>query len=163
MEMTDFMFRGLFLFPEQGADGHNDRKYDQIPYTAHLVANNAGNDHKYRAAQRQNGHNKTPQNILILFLAHPLDEDGQVHQIDGDDGKLGGVEYERTGPGAGKVGKIEVNKPGSNDHQGQNGCVIGHIGPLIDLTVNIGRRAFPTGSQCVKTAGAGHHQSVCCA
>ena len=150
---------GLALAPGF-IDCHNHSEHDQVPYAAHLMAKDTGDDHKYRAAQSQNRHYKTANHTLVFFFAHPLYEHRQVHHIDGDDGQFGRVKHERTGPGAGKVRHIEVQKPCGNDHQGQNGSVVGHIGACIDLTVDIGGRTLTTGSQSVKTPGACHHQTV---
>ena len=72
------------------------------------MAENAGDDHKYAAAESQYRQDETAHNGLILFFAHPLDKDGDVHQINCDDGQLCGIEYERAAPGSGKVAQIKV-------------------------------------------------------
>lgn len=68
------------------ADGHDHSKDDQIPQAADAVAEDAGDDHEGTAAESQDGHDEPADHILLLLLAHPLDEDGEIHQIDGDDG-----------------------------------------------------------------------------
>ena len=97
----------LFIFPHplgQNTHAHDHRKNDQIPNTAHAVAEHASNDHKYAAAGSKARHNKPPKNTLILLFPHPLEQDWQIHQINGDNGQLRGIKDEGTGPGAGQIG-----------------------------------------------------------
>ena len=124
------------------------------------MAEDAGHHHEHAAAQGQGGDHKPPQRALVLLLAHPLDEDGQVHQVDGDDGQLRGVKDERTGPNAGQVGAVEIQEPGCGDQQCEDSGVGGHVGLTIQLSVDLGRRTFVTGSHGVHAAAAAQHQAV---
>ena len=145
---------------EQGADSHNDGKDDEIPQTAQTMAENTGDHHKYTAAQCQTRQHKTAQNGLILFLAHPSDEDGQIHQIDGDDGQFGGVEDKGARPCLGQIGEKKVAKPPSDEQQTDDGGIIGHIGFFVQTAVDVGLRSFAADRHGVHTATAGQHQAV---
>ena len=112
-----------FLVPEQIADEHYHRKDYQVPEIRQLVADNAGVHHEQRADYRERGNDEAVHDRLIGGLAHPLDEDGQIHRVNGDDRQLRGVKQERhalkrgalegdgSAPSPCEVRQIEVRAP----------------------------------------------------
>ena len=136
------------------------------------MAHDAGVDHEDRTENGQCGQHIAAQGTLSGFLAHPLDEHGDVHSVDGNDGKLGGVEHEGHAleggsledndgvPGTGEVCHVEVQHPEGTEQQGQNRRVVGHIGALIHLTEELGLGAAVACAQSVHAAAAGQHQAV---
>jgi len=68
-----------------------------------------GNDHEDGADYRQRGDHETLESGELLLLAHELDEHGDVHGVERNDGKLGAVEADGAKPGGlSKVGAEEV-------------------------------------------------------
>ena len=99
----------IFIAPylNEASNDHDHREHDQIPQASDAVAEHAGNHHKHTAAKGQSRQDKPTQHILVLLLAHPLNQDGQIHQVNGDDGQLGRVKYKGAGPGLGQIGQVE--------------------------------------------------------
>ncbi len=126
------------------------------------MTQDAGQHHKGAADQSQTGHHEAAYRTLLLLLAHPLDEDGDIHQVDGDDGQLGGVEHEGSlgAPDSGQVGQVEVHKPDSGHQKGNYRGVVGHVGGLVHLGEHLGLGAAVTGAQRVHAAAAAQHQTV---
>jgi len=145
------------LFPgalKQSANGHDHCEYDQVPHIRHTVANDAGQNHETGTDESQNRQYETADDTLFLFFAHPLDENGEVHQVDGDDGKFGGVEDEGTGPHACQIGAVEVQEPGSGNQQRKDSGVVGHVGLGVQLIIYLGSGTAVSVSHGVHTAGA---------
>ena len=80
---------------DKSADGHDHGKYDQIPYATHAMGEGAGQNHEGTAAQGQDGQKESADGILVLFLADPLEEDGQVHSVHSDDGNFRIIEWKK--------------------------------------------------------------------
>ena len=114
---------------EQTAEHHHKGEHDEIPEAPHTVADETGNDHKDRAAD-----GKDRQDIVLpdggaLLLADPLDEHRDIERIDRDDRQLRRVKQEGdaledraredrlVAPGAGEVGKVEVQTPEAAQQQ----------------------------------------------
>ena len=96
---------------DPGTDGHHHGKDDQIPQAANAMAEHRGHDHEDAATQSQDRKHEPPPHILILLLAHPLNQNGQVHQINGNNGQFGRIEHKGSGPGTGQIGQIEIAQP----------------------------------------------------
>ena len=150
----------FLLFVQQQTDRHNHGKYDEVPYNSHLVAQHTGKDHKQTTDNGQRRHNETTQHGLILFLAHPLDHHRHIHAVDEDDRQLGGVEHESALPGAGEVGKIEIQEPCAGKDQRDDRGVVGGVGLSIHLGNHSGSGTVATDSQGIEAAGASHHKTV---
>ena len=117
-------FADLLLGVELVADGHDHGEDDQVPEVAHLVAQQAGDDHEDGTDDGQHGQHIAAQGGLGGLVLDPAPENGQVHGVDGDDGQLGGIkdesgalesgalEHHQTVHGAGQVGHVEVQHPG---------------------------------------------------
>ena len=58
------------------------------------VADDAGINHEGSADSGEAWDDETTHDSFALFLAHPLDEQGNVHAVQGDNRKLGAVEDE---------------------------------------------------------------------
>ena len=122
---------------EQTAEHHHKGEHDKIPETAHAMADETGNDHKDRAAD-----GKDRQDIVLpdggaLLLADPLDEHRDIERIDRDDRQLRRVKQEGdaledraredrlVAPGAGEVGKVEVQTPEAAQQQAMTAELLG--------------------------------------
>ena len=162
---------GLLLV-DQLADEHDDGEDDQIPEVLHLVADEAGVDHEQGAEDGEHRDHIAARGGLFLGGTHPVDEDGDVHGVDGDDGQLRGVEAEghaleggadegmHAAPGLEEAGEHEVAAPEAAEQQAEDGGVVGQVGLLVDLIEQLGIRALASGGQGVDAAAAAEHQAV---
>ena len=73
------------------ADEHNHREYDEIPdYGRSMLINASVYDHT-DTAKGKYGKNEALEGIKLLFLYHHSDKHRNIHCVEGDNGKLGGV------------------------------------------------------------------------
>ena len=124
------------------------------------MAQNTGRHHKDSAADGQDGQDKASQDGFVLLLADPLDEDGDIHGVDGDDGQLAGIEDKGALPGAGQIGQIEIQAPEAAHQQADHGGIVGHIGLGVHLREDLRPGAFLAGGQRIEAADAAQHQAV---
>ena len=144
----------LSLVFDYPADQHYNCKYNQIPHAAHTMAEDGSDHHKDAAAKGKDRQDKPPPDGLIFLFAHPLDQNGNIHQINGDDRQLGRIKDKDILPCPRKVGKIEIEEPCGGYKQRKNSGVGGHIGLGIQLTEDLGLGAFLPIGQGIHASGA---------
>ena len=130
---------------QQLAEAHDRRKDDQIPQATPAMAENTGDYHEDVSAYGEGGENEPPQNVLLFLLAHPLNHDGKIHQIDGNDGQLLGIKHKGSGPCAGKIGQVKIAEPCSHQQQTHDGGIAGHP-QLFDFRLYLVSQTSNTGS-----------------
>ena len=145
---------------EYAAYSHDDCEYYEISETWHTMLVYTGSDHYDGAEYRKYGKNKALPCVFALCLFHPHDEYRQIHGIDGDYRKLGGVESEDTAPCACEICKIEVCTPYGTDRKTDNSRVIGHICFAVYLRENLMRGTLLSCRYGIYAARGSEHKTV---
>ena len=123
------------------ANKHNDRKYDQIPDVCHLVLEDTRRNDDTDTDKRKYGKHEALEGMDVLFIFHHNEKDRNIHRVDSNDRKLGGVE--RILADSAKVKESgteenEVYEPNSAGKKSERRRVVGHIRLFIDLVEGIG-------------------------
>ena len=136
------------------------------------MAHQAGVDHEQRAKYGKHRDHIALQRLFVGRLAHPVDEDRDIHRVQRHDGQLGSVEAEddalkrgshkglRAAPGLEDAGEDEIGAPEAAEEQAHNGGVAGHVGFFVDLAEELGRGTLAAAGKGINAAGAAEHQAV---
>ena len=149
-----------FLALQQSAGQHDHHKHDEVEQHLDAVSIDAGEAHEQAAHDGQYGGHIAVEALQVLQV-HQLQENGDVQQVQRDDGQLGRIEAEGAEPGLrSQVGAVEVHQPQTGDQQADDGGVGGHTGSGIDVLEHLQFVTVAVHSQVIHTAAHGHGQAV---